>query len=264
MLGFLYNCKERLLNIRDKVVVVVGGASGLGLATANDLIERGACVVVLDLDLERTVEISKQLGVNAYPCDVTSESDVRRAIAQIVQVHGRVDVCVNCAGILSVGRLVSREGPFPFDDFSRVIQVNLTGTFNVMRLVAEQMMSQVLIEGESDRGVIVNTASVAAYEGQVGQVAYSASKGGVIAMTLPVAREMAKYAIRVMTIAPGIMETPMMASLSSAAQDQLNESVPYPKRMGRPSEFAHTVGHIIENSYLNGSVIRLDGAIRLS
>ena len=199
----------------------------------------------------------------ALECDVTSEVSVKNAIDTVVSKFQFIHAVVNCAGVVHAARMLGKNGAMPLDDFSRVIQINLIGTFNVMRLTAEKMSTQDPVNAEGERGVIINTASVAAFEGQLGQAAYSASKGGIAAMTLPVARELSRFGIRVMTIAPGIMQTPMMSRLSETVQAQLANEVPFPKRLGDPAEFASLVFHIIENSYLNGSVMRLDGALRL-
>ena len=242
------------MNVGDASALVTGGASGLGLATATALAAAGARVTILDLPTSRGAE----LPFTFVPGDVRSESDVQAAI----DAEGDVRIVVNCAGIATPGRAVGKNGPLPLADFERVVGINLVGTFNVVRLAAARMMQLDPIGEEC--GVIVNTASVAAFDGQIGQAAYSASKGGVAAMTLPLAREFAQHLIRVMTIAPGIFETPMMAGLPQEAQDSLGAQVPHPSRPGKPDEYAALVRHIVENAMLNGETIRLDGAIRMA
>lgn len=242
--------------------LVTGGASGLGLATAKMLAEAGAEVIIIDLPSSGGADIE---GVTFAAADVTNEEQVRAALAMATKP---LRIVVNCAGIATAERTLGRDGPLPLDHFERVIRVNLIGTFNVIRLASEVMAATEPIggegQGESERGVIVNTASVAAFDGQIGQAAYSASKGGVAAMALPLARELAPRFIRVMTIAPGIFDTPMLAGLPQAARDSLGMQVPHPARLGRPEEYAALVKHIVENPVLNGEVIRLDGAIRMA
>ena len=245
------------MKIIDTVALVTGGASGLGLATARALTAAGARVVILDLESQRAAALETATFVDA---DVTSEADVQRAIAVAAEL-GPLRIVVNCAGIATAGRVVARSGPLPLADFERGIRVNLIGTFNVLRLAAAQMAGLDEVDGE--RGVIVNTSSVAAFDGQIGQAAYSASKGAISAMTLPIARELAGSLIRVVAIAPGVFETPMMAGVTEEVRDSLGAQVPHPSRLGRPSEFADLVRHIVENPYLNGDTIRLDGAIRM-
>jgi NAD(P)-dependent dehydrogenase (short-subunit alcohol dehydrogenase family) len=251
------------MNLTDTVALVTGGASGLGLATARELLAAGARVVIVDLESQRAAAEAAGLPAEAVfsPGDVTSEADVQAAIDVAVRV-GTLRTVVNCAGIATAGRVVGRSGPLPLADFERTIRVNLVGTFNVIRLTAAAMQHNEPVEGE--RGVIVNTASVAAFDGQIGQAAYSASKGAVAAMTLPIARELAGLFIRVVTIAPGIFETPMMAGMTSDVNASLAAQVPHPSRLGRPSEYAALVRHITENAYLNGETIRLDGGIRMA
>lgn len=254
--------------ITDSVALITGGASGLGAATAKALHDAGAYVVLLDLPSSKGAETAATLGERArfVPADVTNEDDVRAAIA-VVQDLGPLRVVVNCAGVATPGKVLGREGVLPLANFEKVIAINLTGTFNVVRLAAEAMAAQDTLTdaatGTQERGVIINTASVAAFDGQIGQPAYSASKGAVAAMTLPLARELARHYIRVMTIAPGIFETPMMASLSAEAQASLGAQVPHPARLGKPEEYAALVSHIVANQMLNGETIRLDGAIRM-
>ena len=244
------------MRIEENTFLVAGGGSGLGEATARMLVDSGARVVVADLKGEAPE------GGRFVETDVTDEGSVRAAVNAALEVGG-LRGAVNCAGVASAEKVLGREGPHPLDSFANVVQINLVGTFNVIRLVAEAMVSNDPSES-GERGVIVNTASVAAFDGQIGQVAYAASKGGVVALTLPVARELAKSGIRVMTIAPGIFDTPMMAGLPEEARESLGKQAPFPPRPGRPGEYADLVKHIIENEMLNGEVIRLDGSIRMA
>ncbi|HEV7813226.1 MAG TPA: 3-hydroxyacyl-CoA dehydrogenase [Leifsonia sp.] len=250
------------MNIDGCSAIVTGGASGLGNATAHALTDAGAHVIVLDLPTSEGEKAATALGPTArfVAADVANQEQVQAAVDEATKL-GPLRVVVNCAGIATPGKVLGRDGIIPLAQFERVIRVNLIGTFNVVRLAAAAMVKTDPV-GE-ERGVIVNTASVAAFDGQIGQPAYSASKGGVAAMTLPLAREFARDLIRVMTIAPGIFETPMMAGLPQAAQDSLAAQVPHPSRLGKPSEYAALVRHIVENPMLNGEVIRLDGAIRM-
>ncbi len=251
------------MRVEGKVALVTGGASGLGRATATELIGAGARAVIVDLPSSDGEAVAAELGDGArfVGADVTSESDVAAAVAAAAELGGP-HVVVNCAGIAIATRVLGRNGVHPLDAFAKVVGVNLIGTFNVIRLAAERMV-QVEPDGE-ERGVIVNTASVAAFDGQIGQAAYSASKGGVVGMTLPIARDLADKLVRVCTIAPGIFLTPMMAGLPEAAQQSLGKQVPHPSRLGQPAEYAALVRHIVENPMLNGEVIRLDGAIRMA
>lgn len=254
------------MKINDKTFLVSGGASGLGEATARFLVSQGANVIIADLNSEAGEKLTNELGqktVYAH-CDVTKEDDVQNAINLGINQFGGLHGSVNCAGIVVVQKLLDREGnPADLAKFSKGVQVNLVGSFNVARLVAAQIVKQ--NNKEEDKGVIINIASIAAFDGQVGQASYSSSKAGVVGMALPLARELSRHGIRVMTIAPGVFNTPMMASLPEEARTNLEASVPYPKRLGDPnSEFAGLVGHIIQNSYLNAEVIRLDGAIRMA
>ena len=246
------------MEIEGRTFLVAGGGSGLGAATTEMLTNEGANAVVADLRGE-----AADGNVRFVETDVTDEASVRQAIEEALQSFGGMHGAINCAGIASAEKVLGREGPHSLDSFAKVVEVNLVGTFNVLRLAAEVMVNnEPAASGE--RGVIVNTASVAAYDGQIGQVAYAASKGGVVALTLPVARELAQYGIRVVAIAPGIFDTPMMAGLPEAARESLGKQVPFPSRLGRPEEYAALVRHIIENEMLNGEVIRLDGSIRMA
>lgn len=257
------------MQVSGSSAIVTGGGSGLGLATARMLHAAGAHVVLLDLPSSKGAEVAADLGDRAVfvAGDVTNEENVQAAVDAATQM-APLRIAVNCAGVADAGRTVGREGPVPLAHFEKVIRINLLGTFNVTRLAAAAMMKTeptgTEAGGTPERGVIVNTASVAAYDGQIGQAAYSASKGGVVSMTLPLAREFAKSLIRVMTIAPGIMETPMMAGMPQEVQDSLGAQVPHPSRLGRPSEYAALVEHIVSNPLLNGESIRLDGAIRMT
>ncbi|UKA76030.1 3-hydroxyacyl-CoA dehydrogenase [Arthrobacter sp. FW306-07-I] len=261
------------MDIKGSVALVTGGASGLGAATARRLFDGGASVVLVDLPSSNGQAMADELNGRAEagqsavfaPADVTSEADVRAAVGTAAGL-GPLRIVVNCAGIATPGKVLGRDGVVPLDTFSRVIQVNLVGTFNVLRLAAEAMVATEPAAtplGGPERGVIINTASVAAFDGQIGQPAYSASKGAVAAMTLPIARELARSLVRVVTIAPGIFETPMMAGLPQEAQDSLGAQVPHPSRLGKPEEYANLVAHIVDNAMLNGETIRLDGAIRM-
>lgn len=251
------------MNIAQQAAIVTGGASGLGAETARQLARAGAKVAVLDLHFSLAQEVAAEIGGLAIACDVADAQAAEAAIAQARDVHGAARVLVNCAGVATAGRIVGRNGPMALDAFARVITVNLIGSFNLMRLVAADMSTlDPLADGE--RGVIISTASVAAYEGQIGQAAYAASKGGIVALTLPAARELAQFGIRVNAIAPGLFLTPLLQGLPQAAQESLAASIPFPKRLGQPQEYARLVLHIIENSMLNGEVIRLDGALRMA
>jgi NAD(P)-dependent dehydrogenase (short-subunit alcohol dehydrogenase family) len=248
---------------KGHAALVTGAASGLGAETAALLAKAGAKVALLDVNMDGLREVAGKTGGLAVRCDVTSADGAAAAIKEARDKHGPARILVNCAGIGPAKRIVGREGPMPLPDFERVIAINLVGTFNMLRLAAADMQAlEPLADGE--RGVIVSTASVAAYEGQIGQAAYSASKGGVAALTIPAARELAQFGVRVMAIAPGIFGTPMLRALPQAAQDSLGASVPFPKRLGEPREFAELVLTIVRNGYLNGEVIRLDGALRMA
>ena len=249
------------MQLAGSVALVTGGASGLGLATATALTEAGAAVVIVDLPSSPGEAAAKELGGVFAPTDVTDEDSVRAAIARAVAL-GPLRVAVNCAGIGTPGRVLGKAGPMPLAEFARVVTVNLVGTFNVIRLAAEAIAQTDPVDGE--RGVIINTASIAAYDGQVGQAAYAASKGGVVGMTLPIARDLAQSLIRVVTIAPGLFDTPMLQGLPEPARQSLGAQVPMPSRLGQPREYAALARHICENPMLNGEVIRLDGAIRMA
>jgi len=253
------------MNVKDCIAVVTGGASGLGEATVRNFVSQGARAVILDIQVDRGEALAKELGGNVVfaNADVTKEEDVQAAIAKTIAAFGGLNVVVNCAGVADPGKVLGKKGPMTLDFYKRVVGINLIGTFNVIRLAVEKMNGNTPNE-EGERGVIVNTASVAAFDGQIGQPAYASSKAGVVGLTLPVARECAGYGIRVMTIAPGIFDTPMMAGLPEEAKVALAKMVPFPPRLGRPPEYARLVQHIIENSMLNGEVIRLDGAIRMA
>jgi NAD(P)-dependent dehydrogenase (short-subunit alcohol dehydrogenase family) len=248
------------MDINGSVALVTGGASGLGLATTEKLLDAGASVVILDLKNSEAVD---KLGdrVRFVAGDVTSEDSVKEALDVAAEL-GTLRVAVNCAGTGNAIKTIGRKGPFPLADFNRIIQINLVGTFNVIRLAAERIAAADPIDGE--RGVIVNTASVAAFDGQIGQAAYSASKGGVVGMTLPIARDLAGAMIRVCTIAPGLFDTPLLAGLPEEAKASLGAQVPHPARLGSPSEYGALAAHIVANPMLNGEVIRLDGAIRMA
>jgi NAD(P)-dependent dehydrogenase (short-subunit alcohol dehydrogenase family) len=251
------------MDITNKAALVTGGASGLGLATVKALQGAGARVVIVDLPTSKGADVAAEIGATFVAADVTNEEQVAEAVNTAVGL-GPLAVVVNCAGIANARRVVAKDGTvFPLDEFTKVVQVNLVGTFNVIRLAAAKMIESTPVDGE-ERGVIVNTASVAAFDGQIGQAAYSASKGGVVGMTLPIARDLAQHKIRVMTIAPGIFHTPLFHGLPAEAVKSLGAQVPHPARLGDPSEYAALVAHIVANPMLNGEVIRLDGAIRMA
>jgi len=252
------------MKIAGAVALVTGGASGLGEATVGMVIENGGRAVILDRPGSAGEDVARRLGAQALfaPADVTSAEEVQAAVAKAVERFGAVHVCVNCAGVGAAMRTVTKQGPMPLDLFAKVIAINLTGTFNVLRLAAARMAQNPPNE-EGERGVIINTASAAAFDGQIGQAAYSASKGGVVGMTLPVARDLAALGIRVVTIAPGTFDTAMLAMLPEDQRRKLAAEIPFPSRLGRPSEYAALARHIIENPMLNGETIRLDGALRM-
>ena len=253
------------MRIEDHVFLLTGAGSGLGLATARELIGQGGKVLLADINAEAGVARAAELGARArfVQTDITREEDGRRAVAAALETFGGLHGLVNCAGIAPAEKVIGRNGAHGLDSFRRTIEVNLIGSFNLLRLAAEAM-AQGEPNEEGERGVIVNTASVAAFDGQMGQTAYAASKGGVAALTLPAARDLARSGIRVMCIAPGIFETPMMAGMPQEVRDSLAANVPFPPRLGRPEEYAALVRHIIENPMLNGEVIRLDGALRMA
>ncbi|MRS99110.1 SDR family NAD(P)-dependent oxidoreductase [Ralstonia pickettii] len=249
------------MEIRDQVFIVTGGASGLGAGTARTLAEAGGKVVIADLNEAAGTALAQELGGRFVRCDVTSEADGQAAVEAATSL-GTLRGLVNCAGIATASRTVGKTGPHPLDQFARVININLIGTFNMIRLAATAMASNAANAG-GERGVIINTASVAAFDGQIGQAAYAASKGGVVAMTLAIARDLSRDGIRVMTIAPGIFETPMLLGMPAEVRDALGKMVPFPPRLGKPSEYAQLARAIVENPMLNGETIRLDGAIRM-
>lgn len=252
------------MNIANAPAIVTGGASGLGEGTARMLAARGCKVAIFDLDEVRGKKVAEELGGQFFRVDVTDEGAVIAALEEAAKAHGEARICVNCAGIAPPAKVIDREGvPLPLEKFAKLIQINLIGTFNVCSKFAARIYDAEP-DQEGQRGVIVNTASVAAFEGQIGQAAYAASKAGVAGMALPIAREFARYGIRVMTIAPGIFMTPMLAGLPQEAQDSLGTQVPFPSRLGKPEEYALLVSQIIDNPMLNGDVIRLDGAIRMA
>lgn len=253
------------MRIEDRVFLITGGSSGLGLATAQALIGQGAKVLLADINAEAGAARAAELGAQArfVQTDITREEDGRRAVAAALEAFGGLHGLVNCAGVAPAEKVLGRNGAHGLDSFSRVVQINLVGSFNMLRLAAVAMAEGEPNEG-GERGVIINTASVAAFDGQMGQAAYAASKGGVAALTLPAARDLARSGIRVMCIAPGIFETPMMAGMPQEVRDSLAANVPFPPRLGRPDEYAALVRHIIENPMLNGEVIRLDGALRMA
>jgi len=253
------------MKISNVSALVTGGASGLGEAVVRSIVSAGGRVAILDLADDKGGSLEAELGGRALYCktDVASEQDVGHAIERVTQKFGMINVAVNSAGIAVSGRTIGKKGPLDLKQFERAITINLIGTFNVIRLAAMKMSGNAPNE-EGERGVMINTASIAAYDGQIGQAAYAASKGGVVGMTLPIARDLASYGIRNVTIAPGIFDTPMMASFSEEVRTSLGQSIPFPQRLGRPDEFAAMVLHVIENTMLNGETIRLDGALRMA
>jgi len=251
------------MNLEGQAAIVSGGASGLGRATAVALAASGVEVAILDINQDAAIDAAREAGGFAIACDVTDAASVEAAFVAARERHGPARIAVNCAGVGTAGRVVGRDGPLPLDAFRRVIEVNLIGSFNVMRLAAAEMSTlDPLADGE--RGIIVSTASVAAYEGQIGQAAYSASKGGIVSLTLPAARELARYGVRVVAIAPGIFETPMLQGLPQNVRESLAASVPFPPRLGRPEEYAALLLHLCRNPMINGEVVRLDGALRMA
>jgi NAD(P)-dependent dehydrogenase (short-subunit alcohol dehydrogenase family) len=251
------------MQLKDQAAIVAGGASGLGAATARKLAAQGAQVAVCDLNIKLAESIAAEINGTAIVCDVTEAASAEAAVAQAAKAHGPARVLVNCAGIGVAKRVVGRDGPHPLADFEKVIKVNLIGSFNMLRLATAAMSKLEPLAG-GERGVVINTASVAAYDGQIGQAAYAASKGGIVGMTLPIARELAQFGIRVLTIAPGLFLTPLLGGLPQEAQQSLAAAIPFPPRLGQPEEFASLVLHMIDNSYLNGEVVRLDASLRMA
>ena len=251
------------MKLKDQAAIVTGGASGLGAATARRLAKEGAKVALCDINAKLAESVAAEIGGVAVACDVADAASAESAVAAAAKAHGPARVLINCAGIGLAKRVVGREGPMALADFERVIRVNLIGSFNMLRLAAVGMSKLEPLAG-GERGVVVSTASVAAFDGQIGQAAYSASKGGIVAMTLPIARELAQFGIRVLAIAPGLFLTPLLAGLPQEAQDSLSASIPFPRRLGDPSEFASLVMQMIDNPYLNGEVVRLDASLRMA
>lgn len=252
------------MRVAEHTFVITGGASGLGAATAQHLVEQGASVLLLDINEAAVVAQAQQLGERALgvACDICDSEHVQQALDAGVQRFGALHGLINCAGIVGAQRILGRKGPHDLADFSRVLNINVVGSFNMLRLTT-QMMAENEPNAEGERGVVINTASVAAYDGQLGQAAYAASKGAIVSLTLPAARELARHGIRVMTIAPGVFETPMMAGMTEEVRASLCADVPFPSRLGQASEYAALAQHIIENTMLNGEVIRIDGALRM-
>jgi NAD(P)-dependent dehydrogenase (short-subunit alcohol dehydrogenase family) len=251
------------MKLAQQPALVTGGASGLGAETARHLAQAGAKVALLDLNLALAQQVANEIGGLAIQCNVAEAASAEVAVAQARAAHGAARVLVNCAGIGVAQRIVGRQGAMALDDFARVINVNLIGSFNLLRLAAADMINLAPLD-DGERGVIISTASVAAYEGQIGQAAYAASKGGIVSLILPAAREFAQFGVRVNAIAPGLFLTPLLLGLPKEAQESLAASIPFPKRLGQPAEYANLVLHIIDNVMLNGEVIRLDGALRMA
>jgi len=250
------------MDIKGVGAIVTGGASGLGEGTARALADAGAKVAILDMSFDKAQAVARDIGGIALECNVGDAASVEAAFKASAEAHGPCGIAVCCAGVAPAKRIVGRDGPMPLEDFERVIQINLIGTFNIMRMAASQMAERTP-NADGERGVIVNTASVAAFEGQIGQAAYAASKGGVVALTLPAAREFAKTGIRVNAVAPGLFGTPMLLEMPQEVQDSLAATLPFPTRFGTPAEYAKLVLHMIDNPIMNGEVVRLDNAIRL-
>ena len=250
------------MNLQNISAIVTGGASGLGASTAKALADAGAKVSILDLNISLAEKIAKEIGAQAIECNVADEASAKNAIAIATKKNGVTRILVNCAGIGTSSRIVGKEGPMALSDFEKVITVNLIGSFNMMRLAAAEMITAEPLQ-DGERGVIISTASVAAYEGQIGQAAYAASKGGIVSLTIPAAREFAQFGIRVNAIAPGLFLTPLLEGLSDEAKQSLSAAIPFPKRLGSAGEYAKLVLHIIDNSYINGETIRIDGALRM-
>ena len=251
------------MDIKGHTAIITGGASGLGAATAQAFVNAGAKIALLDINLAAAQQTADRLGGIAVKCDVTDEKSATDALSEVQKKYGVGRILVNCAGVGPPKRIVGRDGPMPLADYKKVIEINLIGTFNMMRLFAAGLSKAEPLDG-GERGVIISTASVAAFEGQIGQAAYASSKGGVAALTMPAAREFAQFGIRVMTIAPGIFHTPMLAALPEDAQKSLGASVPFPARLGRPEEYADLALFIVRNGYMNGETIRIDGALRMA
>jgi 3-hydroxyacyl-CoA dehydrogenase/3-hydroxy-2-methylbutyryl-CoA dehydrogenase len=253
------------MEINSHVAVVTGGASGMGKEILENLVARGARVAIFDVNSAAGEKIAADLGDDVIYCqvDVTDEDSVAAGVADVISTFGAIHICINCAGIATGSKTVGKEGAFPLSLWKKTLDINLTGTFNVLRLCAEQMTKNSPVTEDGGRGVIINTASIAAFEGQVGQAAYSASKGGIVALTLPVARDLAGYGIRVNTIAPGLIETPMFESLPEPVVESLSKTPLYPQRLGKPSDIAHMMIAIIENDYINGECIRMDAGLRM-
>ena len=251
------------MQLKDQATLVSGGASGLGAATARRLAKGGAKVAVCDINAKLAETVAAEIGGVAVACDVADAASAEAAVASAANAHGPARILVNCAGIGVAKRVIGREGPMPLSEFDRVIKVNLIGSFNMLRLATAEMSKlEPLSTGE--RGVVISTASIAAFDGQIGQAAYSASKGGIVAMTLPIARELAQFGIRVLSIAPGLFLTPLLAGLPQEAQDSLAAAIPFPRRLGNADEFASLVLHMVDNAYLNGEVVRLDASLRMA
>jgi NAD(P)-dependent dehydrogenase (short-subunit alcohol dehydrogenase family) len=243
--------------------IVTGGASGLGAGTARGLAAAGSKVAIFDMNMDAARQIASEIGGIAIECDVSDAGSAEAAVAAARDAHGAAAICVNCAGIATGQRIVGRDGPIDLEDYAKVIRVNLIGTFNILRLAASDMMTREP-NGDGERGIIINTASIAGYEGQIGQAAYASSKGGIIGLTLPAAREFARSGIRVLAIAPGLFATPMLLGMPQDIQDNLAATLPFPSRFGTPEEYAKLVLHMVDNAVLNGEVVRLDSAIRLA
>src|SRR5277367_2551993 len=252
------------MQLKDQAAIVTGGASGLGAATARRLAAQGAKVAVCDLNAKLAESVAAEIGGVAVVCDVSDAASAEAAIATASKAHGPARVLVNCAGIGVAKRVIGRDGPMPLAEFEKVIRVNLIGSFNMLRLATAEMSKLEPLAETGERGVVISTASVAAYDGQIGQSAYSASKGGIVGMTLPIAREMAQFGVRVLTIAPGLFLTPLLANLPQEAQDSLAAAIPFPRRLGHADEFASLAMHMIDNPYLNGEVVRLDASLRMA
>jgi NAD(P)-dependent dehydrogenase (short-subunit alcohol dehydrogenase family) len=252
------------MDVSGIAAIVTGGASGLGEATARSLADKGALVSIFDLNEDKGNQVAADIGGNFYQCDVASEASVQGALDAAKEKNGGARILINCAGIAAGSRIVGRDGPHSLELYTKIITVNLIGTFNVTRLFAAEASNAEPLNDDGERGVVVMTASVAAYEGQIGQVAYSASKGGIVGMTVPIARDLSSRGVRVCTIAPGVLLTPLADGLPEEALDALNASVPFPQRMGHASEYAQLALHICENGYLNGETIRIDGALRMA